>query len=246
MFTNAHVVSSSFFPFFLSCHIFSLMLSTIMMMSKGVMILFFINVIFISYLMLLWLKDVVLEGSGGYHNFVVDSGFLKGFLIFIMTEIMFFFSIFWVLFNKFILENIYWEMGSLIYGAGLPLINTFLLLFSGVISTWAHSKSMKKEDYKFLLMIVIFLGVLFLVVQFYEYSNLFFNMSDGVGGSLFYFLTGFHGFHVIVGVILLILSFIRAINYSFSMMNNFFFDCSVIYWHFVDVVWLLLFLLIYL
>uniref|UniRef100_A0AB39A5E8 Cytochrome c oxidase subunit 3 n=1 Tax=Gyrinicola batrachiensis TaxID=3029840 RepID=A0AB39A5E8_9BILA len=246
MFSNAHIVSNSFFPFFLSCHIFSMMLSLVMMMSCGIMFVFFMNGIFVMYLLLLWLKDIMMEGVSGFHNYLVDAGFLKGFIIFIMTEIMFFFSIFWVLFNKFILESMQWGLGALICGVSLPMINTFLLLLSGVAGTWVHSKSLSSKKFKFLLMFVIFLGFLFLLIQMYEYKNLFFNMGDGVAGSLFYFLTGFHGFHVIVGVMLLKLSFLRIYFFNYSLVNNFFFDCSIIYWHFVDIVWLLLFLLIYL
>uniref|UniRef100_A0AB39A5H8 Cytochrome c oxidase subunit 3 n=1 Tax=Gyrinicola batrachiensis TaxID=3029840 RepID=A0AB39A5H8_9BILA len=246
MFTNAHVVSNSYLPFFLSGHLMSLMLSVIIMMNKGVMFLFFMNLIFILYILLLWLKDVIMEGSSGFHNFLVDGGFSKGFMIFIMTEVMFFSSIFWVLYNKFILENVLWEVGDMVFGMSLPMINTFLLLFSGVASTWAHSKSVNKDSFEFLLSLVICLGVVFLFIQYYEYKNLFFNMSDGAAGSLFYFLTGFHGFHVVAGVVLLGLSFWRVSNYNNSMVTNFFLDSSVIYWHFVDVIWLLLFLLIYL
>lgn len=197
---------------------------------------------FFFFIIYVWKKDVIMEGLAGYHNNVVDVGFKKGFVIFLLTEFMFFFGLFWYFFDKFLLGNFYWWVDNILDCLGLPLFGTFLLLLSSLTCTYSHRNYIIGKNYKMWLFFTIVLGLFFLCVQLYEYKNLFFNISDGVVGRVFFFLTGFHGMHVILGVIILFFSLVRM---HIMLGGGVFFEVSVIYWHFVDVVWLFLFVVLY-
>ncbi len=134
---------------------------------------------------------------------------------------------------------------------GIPAINTLLLLSSGVTLTWAHW-GLKKSNQKQLvwgLFATIALGLSFFVLQVYEYGHAYTEMDltlkSGVYGSTFYMLTGFHGFHVTIGVVMLTVITVRSIKGQFTPKKHFAFEAVAWYWHFVDVVWLALFFLVY-
>lgn len=134
---------------------------------------------------------------------------------------------------------------------GIPAINTLLLLSSGATITWAHW-GLKKDDNRTLvrgLIATIALGLLFVAFQAYEYfhaySELNLTLQSGVYGSTFYMLTGFHGFHVTMGAIMLMAILGRSMKGHFSAHNHFAFEAVAWYWHFVDVVWLGLFIFVY-
>jgi cytochrome c oxidase subunit 3 len=129
----------------------------------------------------------------------------------------------------------------------LPLYNTVILLLSGTTVTWAHH-ALLENDRKGLvwgLALTIGLGVLFSFVQAYEYIHAPFAFKDSIYGATFFMATGFHGFHVIVGTIFLIVCLIRAMKGDFTPKQHFGFEAAAWYWHFVDVVWLFLFASIY-
>lgn len=129
----------------------------------------------------------------------------------------------------------------------IPLLNTVLLLSSGVTVTWRHH-SLRSRDFSAAgnrILLSILLGVIFLACQFVEYNNAVFSISDGVFGSNFFALTGFHRFHVTVGTIGLILCWSRFLNADILGAKGIGHDCFIWYWHFVDVVWLGLFLIVY-
>ena len=134
---------------------------------------------------------------------------------------------------------------------GLPAINTLLLLTSGVTVTWAHwgLKKNKRGQLILGLAMTVALGVLFLGLQAYEYNHAYHEMGltlgAGVYGATFFMLTGFHGFHVMVGTIMLIVMLLRSIAGHFTADHHFAFEAVSWYWHFVDVVWVLLFILVY-
>lgn len=134
--------------------------------------------------------------------------------------------------------NIWWEV---------PLLNTIILLSSGATVTWAHYALIEGNRKSCLnaLILTLILAILFTGFQGYEYYNAPFTISDGVYGSCFYFGTGFHGLHVIVGTIFLIVCLIRIINYHFTNTHHVGFESAILYWHFVDIVWLFLFISIY-
>jgi cytochrome c oxidase subunit 3 len=135
---------------------------------------------------------------------------------------------------------------------GLPALNTLILLTSGLtitISHWALSRHQHRKS-AFFLGLTVALGVLFLLLQVYEYHHaaidLNLTLNSGVYGSTFYLLTGFHGFHVTIGTIMLAVVLIRVLKGHFAGENHFAFEAVAWYWHFVDVVWLFLFLFVYL
>jgi cytochrome c oxidase subunit 3 len=130
---------------------------------------------------------------------------------------------------------------------GLPLVNTLILLLSGTTVTWAHH-ALLENDRKGLilgLLATVVLGVIFTICQAYEYGHAAFNFSGHIYGATFFMATGFHGFHVIVGTIFLAVCLIRAMRGEFTPKQHFGFEAAAWYWHFVDVVWLFLFVSIY-
>jgi cytochrome c oxidase subunit 3 len=174
-------------------------------------------------------------------------------ILFIVSEVMFFFAFFWAFFHSSIapVYNIggVWppKAISTISAYTVPLTNTFILLTSGATVTWAHHALLARAKNILLvaLLLTLLLATLFTGLQGFEYVNAPFNISDGVYGSCFYMATGFHGFHVFVGTIALLVSFIRIVLNHFTNKHHFGFESAIWYWHFVDVVWLFLFINVY-
>ena len=166
---------------------------------------------------------------------------------------MFFFAFFWAYFHSSlpILSNVAgpWPPEGIdaLGAAGIPMVNTLLLLTSSLTVTVAHHAILEDERQKVILWtgITVILGVLFLGVQIAEYAHLAFGLSDGIYPSTFYLATGFHGFHVFVGTVFLIVCYFRARNGHFTKDAHIGFEAAAWYWHFVDVVWLFLFAAIY-
>jgi len=129
----------------------------------------------------------------------------------------------------------------------LPFLNTLILLTSGITVTWAHHALREGNRKHFLqgLLLTIFLGICFTCVQAFEYSHAAFGFQDGIYSSTFYLATGFHGFHVLVGTIFLLVCYFRGRAGHFKPEHHFGFEAAAWYWHFVDVVWLFLFISIY-
>ena len=129
----------------------------------------------------------------------------------------------------------------------MPLINTLVLLTSGTTVTWAHHALQHddREGLKWGLVLTVALGVLFTIFQAYEYQHAAFGFSGHIYGATFFMATGFHGFHVIVGTVFLLVCLLRALAGHFSSQSHFGFEAAAWYWHFVDVVWLFLFVVIY-
>jgi cytochrome c oxidase subunit III len=201
-----------------------------------------------------WWRDVVKESVVlGDHTPVVKLGLRYGMILFIASEVMFFVAWFWAYFNAALFpaavnltawppENIAtfnpWD---------LPLLNTLILLTSGTTVTWAHHAIQTGNQKGAVngLGLTILLGMLFTCVQAYEYMHAGFPFAGNVYGATFFMATGFHGFHVIVGTIFLIVCWFRARAGHFTPERHFGFEAAAWYWHFVDVVWLFLFASIY-
>jgi cytochrome c oxidase subunit 3 len=201
-----------------------------------------------------WWRDVIREGVlEGSHTGRVQEGLRQGVLWFIFTETMLFVSIFWAYYHSSLSPSV--ELGGVWPPRGirvieiweLPMLNTLLLLLSGVTVTWSHEsmRSGEKEEMEKGLMITIMLGIIFLMIQGYEYYESEFRITDGVYGSSFYMGTGFHGMHVLVGVIMLSMGLIRSIRGELTAEHHVGLEAGIWYWHFVDVVWLFLFVSIY-
>ena len=228
------------------------------------------------YMIFMWFRTVARESEAGKFNAQVDLSFRWGMSWFIFTEVMFFAAFFGALYYMRVLSvpwlgdlehKILWpdftggwptagpgvqENFTPMGPWGLPAINTALLLTSGVTCTWAHwaLKLNKRGQLNLSLFLTIALGITFLACQIYEYghaySELNLKMTSGAYGSTFYMLTGFHGFHVTCGTIMLITILCRCLSGHFTPEHHFGFEGVAWYWHFVDVVWLGLFIFVYL
>lgn len=205
-----------------------------------------------------WWRDVIKESmTPGMHTAVVRLGMRYGMILFIASEVMFFVAFFWAYFHFALYpehvsgatQAIWPPQGILTFDPfHLPFLNTLILLLSGCTVTWAHH-ALLHNDRKGLIVglaLTVLLGMIFTGLQAWEYAVAPFPFRDGgVYPSTFYLATGFHGFHVIVGTIFLAVCLFRAIAGHFTPEKHFGFEAAAWYWHFVDVVWLFLFVSIY-
>ena len=207
--------------------------------------------------MFFWWRDILKESKApGLHSAVVRLGLRYGMILFIASEVMFFVAFFWAFFHFALYPDhvsgaataVWPPQGVLTFDPfGLPLLNTMILLLSGCTVTWAHH-SLIEGDRKGLvagLALTVFLGISFTGFQIVEYMEAPFAFTGGVYPSTFFLATGFHGFHVMVGTIFLAVCLIRAMRGDFTPQKHFGFEAAAWYWHFVDVVWLFLFVVIY-
>jgi cytochrome c oxidase subunit 3 len=200
--------------------------------------------------MVVWWRDVIREAIVGYHTKVVQLGLRYGMLLFIASEVMFFFAFFWAFFSSSLFPvGGHWPpKGILPFNPfDLPFLNTLILLCSGTTVTWAHH-ALIHNDRKGLirgLLVTVILGLCFTACQVYEYSHAAFGFREGIYPSTFFMATGFHGFHVIIGTTFLAVCLFRAIAGQFKPDQHFGFEAAAWYWHFVDVVWLFLFICVY-
>lgn len=208
----------------------------------------------ILYVMYTWWRDIVREATfEEQHTFAVQRGLRLGMILFIVSEIMFFFAFFWAFFHSSLAPTFniggVWPPQAIdpIQTSGIPLTNTFFLLSSGASVTWAHHAIIvrAKKQALFGLLLTLILATLFTGLQALEYFDAPFTISDSVFGSCFYLTTGFHGFHVFVGTVSLFVSFLRIGFNHFTSTHHFGFESAAWYWHFVDVVWLFLFVTVY-
>jgi heme/copper-type cytochrome/quinol oxidase subunit 3 len=203
-----------------------------------------------------WFNDIVLESTfQGYHTQKVQHGLKLGMILFIISEIMFFFAFFWAFFHSSISPSIWvgntWAHHIPVLDTwNLPFLNTIIILSSGISVTWAHramtnSLFTSRKDVILGLLVTIIYGSVFTIIQRFEYIHAGFDISDSVYGSTFYALTGLHGIHVLIGSIFLLICLFRQIKYHFTFEHHFGFEAAIWYWHFVDVVWLFLFIAVY-
>jgi cytochrome c oxidase subunit 3 len=182
-----------------------------------------------------WLKDVIRESTfQGFHTKRALAGLKMGFLLFIVSEALLFFSFFWAFFHSSLSPAI--EIGAMWPPLGInalnpfsvPLLNTAILLSSGATVTWAHHSIVKGDKTEAVrgLSLTVFLGLIFTALQAFEYVEAPFCIADSVYGSIFFVATGFHGFHVIVGTIFLLICLIRLINSHFTRSHHFGFEAA--------------------
>jgi cytochrome c oxidase subunit 3 len=205
--------------------------------------------------MFFWWRNVVREAHQGDHTPVVQLHLRYGMILFIASEVMFFVAWFWAYFNAALFPPAVESVGGVwppkgievLDPFGFPLLNTLILLCSGTTVTWAHHALIHGDREGLIkgLWATIGLGLLFSFIQGYEYAHAPFGFAGSIYGSTFFMATGFHGFHVIVGTIFLSVCLFRAYKGHFTPQQHFGFEAAAWYWHFVDVVWLFLFISIY-
>nr|YP_009040772.1 cytochrome c oxidase subunit III [Aseraggodes kobensis]AIB02977.1 cytochrome c oxidase subunit III [Aseraggodes kobensis] len=201
-----------------------------------------------------WWRDVIREGTfQGHHTPPVQKGLRYGMILFIASEVLFFMGFFWAFYHASLAPTP--ELGGTWPPTGIvpldpfevPLLNTAVLLASGVTVTWTHHSIMegkRKQAIQSLTMTII-LGLYFTLLQAMEYCEAPFTIADGVYGTTFFVATGFHGLHVIIGSTFLAVCLLRQIRYHLTSEHHFGFEAAAWYWHFVDVVWLFLYVSIY-
>ncbi len=249
-----HLVDPSPWPAIGAVSAFVLTVGTVLYMHEDIAWVMILGFVGILATMAGWFWDVIQEAEfKGFHNPVVQVGMRYGMALFIASEVMFFVAWFWAYFNAALfptlqIEGVWPPPGVQTFDPwDLPFLNTLILLMSGVTVTWAHH-ALREGNRKHLIQglgLTIFLGICFSCVQAYEYGHAAFGFSEGIYPSTFFMATGFHGFHVLVGTIFLIVCFFRARAGHFKPDHHFGFEAAAWYWHFVDVVWLFLFCCIY-
>nr|YP_009917929.1 cytochrome c oxidase subunit III [Stylocidaris reini]QLM01964.1 cytochrome c oxidase subunit 3 [Stylocidaris reini] len=204
--------------------------------------------------MINWWRDIIREATfQGSHTAIVENGLRYGMILFITSEVCFFFAFFWAFFHSSLAPSV--EIGVTWPPTGItplnpflvPLLNTAVLLSSGVTITWAHHSILagNRTEAVQALFLTVALGIYFTILQAWEYYDSPFTIADSVYGSTFFVATGFHGLHVIIGTTFLLVCFFRLVNFHFSAHHHFGFEAAAWYWHFVDVVWLFLYVCIY-
>jgi len=204
-----------------------------------------------------WWRDIIKEAVvEKAHTPIVKIGLRYGMALFIASEVMFFAAFFWAFYDAALFPKVFPENPQGVWPPPniktfdpfhLPFMMTVILLLSGVTVTWAHHEIIAGNNKKAgqALGLTVLLGVMFTFFQGWEYSHAAFGFTEGIYPSTFFMATGFHGFHVIVGTIFLFVCWIRTMKGHFTPDSHFGFEAAAWYWHFVDVVWLFLFVSIY-
>lgn len=249
-----HLVDESPWPLLRSVGAFFLTSGLIKWFHQNSSSLIYLGLIIILVTIIQWWRDVSAEGANqGLHSRIVELGLRWGIILFIVSEIFFFVSFFWAFFHSRLAPDP--EVGALWppYGINafnpfqVPLLNTLVLLSSGVRVTWAHHSLIRGNLSSTIsgLSITVILGIYFTCLQAMEYLEASFSIADSVYGASFFIATGFHGLHVLVGTTFLLVCLARLYSAQFSAKHHFGFEAAAWYWHFVDVVWLFLYVWLY-
>lgn len=245
-----HVISLRIWPILIALTVLISFVRLYLSIKVGVNLFLLLSALVI----LRWFKDVRRERDLLIeHRFLNNIFFKRGILLFITSEVIFFVSFFWCYFD--FVSVVDFELGGVWPPKGLqrinpfriPLLNTIILLSSGVLVTWRHFRILQNNWFIRVVRLLrtLILGVYFLCIQFQEYIDASYTFISSGYGRIFFLATGFHGFHVLLGCILLCGSLIRFILLSADSVRHYNFEFSAWYWHFVDVVWLFLFIFIY-
>jgi cytochrome c oxidase subunit 3 len=251
-----HLVDQSPWPILVSFALLSLTTGAVMHF-HGIInsnIVFNLGFILTGFGMILWFRDIIIEGALlGNHTKEVQKGLEIGVLLFIVSEVFAFLSVFWAFLHASLAPAI--EIGAQWPPRGItpldpfavPLLNTVILLSSGALITYGHHALIlgnRKAAILGVILTVVF-AVIFTGLQYMEYLEATFTITDSVFGTVFYSSTGLHGLHVIIGTLFILVGLARLINYHFTRTHHVGLGSAIIYWHFVDIVWLFLFALVY-
>nr|ATF28661.1 cytochrome c oxidase subunit III [Typhlocyba sp. EMHAU-15062510] len=249
-----HLVDKSPWPITGTIGVMTTLTGMVMWFHNSFMAGMLMGNIIIIMTMIQWWRDVIREASfQGIHTYKVILSMKIGMMMFILSEILFFMSFFWSFFHSSLAPTMEigmkWPpLGIITFNPiNIPMLNTMILLGSGISITWAHNELINKNYSKMnqAMIITVMLGMYFTLMQLYEYIESPFCISDSVYGSTFFMATGFHGLHVIIGTIFILVSTSRNYKLHFSDNHHVGFEASAWYWHFVDVVWLFLYMSIY-
>lgn len=255
MFTSPFLpVQSSFWPLLVSLSLFTTLSNTVLYINFKVPLSDLLVAAFLTVLIsLLWWKDFCRERILGYHTHKLEVSLRVAMLLFILSEVFFFVSFFWAFYDSSLSPTV--EVGlqwppkgiSPLSVYSVPLLNTIILLSRGISVTWCHHSIINNYFFKSVrrLFLTVLLGVYFLYMQWVEYNEAAFSIADGVYGSTFFIATGFHGMHVLIGTSFLFYVLILLCRGKLLFNHHFSFEAAAWYWHFVDVVWLILFISIY-
>nr|WRQ18178.1 cytochrome c oxidase subunit 3 [Igerna tenuicaula] len=249
-----HLVDNSPWPITGSLGLMTVTSGMILWLHKMNQTLMLIGISIILMTMYQWWRDITRESTfQGMHTIKVSLSMKIGMIMFIASEIMFFLSFFWAFLHSSLSPNV--EIGMLwppknikvFNPMNIPMLNTMILLSSGMSMTWAHNAMLNKNYSQLIqsMVITITLGIYFSTLQFYEYLMSSFSLSDSIYGSTFFMSTGFHGIHVMIGTVFIIVSTMRVMCLHMSKTHHIGFEASAWYWHFVDVIWLFLYMLVY-
>lgn len=251
-----HILDESPWPIFLAFSLFCFVFGLVLYMHRYTTGGFLLTLAFSLVIIILsfWWRDVIRESTFlGFHTKKVQNGFKIAMILFIISEIMFFIGFFWAFFHSSLVPD--YHIGSIWPPAmiqpfnpwKLPFVNTIILLSSGATLTWSHHGILANSKKNAVLGLQATLGLacLFTIIQLYEYITAPFAINDGIYGSTFFLLTGFHGFHVIIGTIFLLVALYRLLNNHFLIDQHIHFEIASWYWHFVDVVWIFVFCFVY-
>lgn len=252
-----HIVDLSPWPLISSLNLFNtvfLSLKFFKTPSDAHLFFFITAVLSLIFTRFLWWRDICREGCyQGHHTYKVYLGIKIRIIIFISRETIFFFSFFWAYFHFRLAPDLEirntWPPAriEMVNPYHLPLLNSVILISSGASITWCHFAILNKKYTAsvFSIIITISIGIIFRLIQIIEYLNIRFSINDNVYGSVFYMLTGFHGAHVIIGTIFLIINQLRLITRQINNKHHFSLEAAAWYWHFVDVVWIYLYIFVY-
>ena len=259
-----HLVENSVWPIASSFSIFSLIIGLILLFQqkryeiwgieingKIITILAILSILYSSYN---WWNDIIKESTyQGYHTEEVIKGLNIGYYLFILSEILIFGTLFFSFFYNSLIPSV--EFSSTFPPKGIialdykavPLLNTGILFFSGLSITASQNYLIggKKNKTLLYLILTLILAFFFSYLQYFEYTHAFFTITDSVFGATFYSITGLHFFHMVIGEILLIIILMRLLLNHFLINHSLGFSFSSIYYHFVDVVWLFVYSIIY-
>nr|YP_010279289.1 cytochrome c oxidase subunit III [Tetrapedia diversipes]UKG21058.1 cytochrome c oxidase subunit III [Tetrapedia diversipes] len=253
-----YLITPSPWPLMCAINLMNLMLMTINFiyslmnnMYMFIYLLCFMNLILSS---IQWWRDIIRESTyQGNHTNLILKMLKFSMMLFIISELFFFISFFWTYFHSAISPSM--EIGlkwppfniNIFNPYDIPLLNSIILISSGFTITLAHHAllNMKMNIFKYNLFITIILGLYFSMFQYIEYKESSFTINDSIYGSIFFMATGFHGLHVMIGILMFISCIMRLMLNHFSNIHHFNFEAALWYWHFVDVVWLFLYCFFY-
>ncbi len=251
-----HLVSPSPWPLYTSISLLNLTSIAALSMHNfnNSHYLLYLALILLVSNMSFWFRDIISEGTFlGDHTLAVQKGLNLGIILFIVSEALFFMAVFWAFFHSALTPTVelwaQWPPIGIepVNPFELPLLNTVILLSSGATITYAHHSLIqgKREGALYGSIATVLLAMIFTFFQGVEYSVSSFTISDGAFGTCFFFGTGFHGFHVIIGTIFLAVGLWRIYDYQLTDNHHLGYEGGILYWHFVDVVWLALYFLLY-